>query len=883
MGLFSRLRTDAAQPATPADPAGGQASRLIEEGNALEDAGQPAAALERYDAAVRACPESARAHLNRGNALLALGNPAGALAAYEAAVARDPRHFGAHLNAGNAHLRAGDYASALAAYRRALAIRPDFADAEVGMGVALDALGQPAAAIECFRRALATRPGDAAAHMLLGRAQFRQGALDDAVATFRRAVQADPAAAEPHIELGNALQALGRLEEAVESYRRALASSPDLAEANMGLGNVQKRLGRLEEAAACYRRAIAGNPGLAGAHSNLGNLLIQLGRADEAIASYRTALALAPDLAEAHFNLGNALVEAGDHRAAIASYRRAVEVAPALADAHYNLGAVLRTVGEFGDAIASLRRAAQLRPDFFLAHLNLGTCLQAVGAPHDAVASLREALRLEPESCDAHTNLGIALQDLGQFAEAAAAHRRALASKPDYPEAHNNLGNAMKELGRLDLALDAYRNAVHHRADFPIAHSNVLFAMNYGPDFAIDECLAEARRFGALRAGRGARRADALPVPGAPSRLRIGMVSGDLRGHPVGYFLQGFLAHCDRTSIELVAYPTFERADATTASLRPRFAEWRPLAGMSDEAAAEAIRADGIHVLIDLSGHTARNRLPLFALRPAPVQVSWLGYFATTGVPQIDYVLGDPHVMPAGEEAHFTEQVWRLPECYLCFTPPDIALDVGPLPARAAGHVTFGSFNNLAKINDAVVRLWARVLAAVPGSRLLLKTAQLNDAEARAGLRARFAEAGVAPERLLLEGASPRAELLAAYGRLDIGLDPFPYPGGTTTAEALWMGVPVLTRRGSRFLSHVGETIAHNAGQSDWIAADDDDYVAKADAFAADLDRLAALRAGLRERVLRAPLFDAPRFARHFEAAMWGIWRSRQERKERSE
>jgi predicted O-linked N-acetylglucosamine transferase (SPINDLY family) len=359
-------------------------------------------------------------------------------------------------------------------------------------------------------------------------------------------------------------------------------------------------------------------------------------------------------------------------------------------------------------------------------------------------------------------------------------------------------------------------------------------------------------------------------------------LSGDLRGHSVGYFLEGLVGNLDPDRMELLAYPTYNAADDLTARIRPRFAAWTPLAGLSDDIAARRIHADGAHVLIDLSGHTAHNRLPVFAWRPAPVQVTWLGYFATTGVAEMDYILADPHVAPPGEEDHFTEAVWRLPETYLCFTPPDAQLEVAPSPALSSGAVTFGCFNTLTKLNDAVVALWARVVRATPGSRLFLKTRQLNGPAMCEAVRRRFAAHGLAAERLILEGSSPRFELLKAYDRVDIALDPFPYPGGTTSVEGLWMGVPAITRRGDRFLSHVGESIAHNAGLADWIAADDDDYVARAVDKASDLGRLADLRAGLRQQVLAGPLFDAPRFARHFEAALWGMWEKKKSKRERN-
>jgi predicted O-linked N-acetylglucosamine transferase (SPINDLY family) len=325
--------------------------------------------------------------------------------------------------------------------------------------------------------------------------------------------------------------------------------------------------------------------------------------------------------------------------------------------------------------------------------------------------------------------------------------------------------------------------------------------------------------------------------------------------------------------VELIAYPTQAKEDDLTGRIKPYFSKWHSLVGLSDEEAAKRIHQDGVHVLIDLSGHTAHNRLPVFAYKPAPVQATWLGYFATTGVKEIDYIIGDPYVTPEGEADHFVEKIWALPETYCCFSPPRGAPEVAALPALSNGFVTFGCFNNLAKVNERVIALWARVLQAVPGSKLMLKTKALTDETVKARIRGQFQERGVEADRLILEGPAPRTELLGAYGRVDIALDPFPYPGGTTSAEALWMGVPVLTKRGDRFLSHVGETIAHNSGQSEWIAQNEAEYVQKAVQFTQDLPSLAARRAQMREKLLQSPLYDAKRFARHLEQALRGMWR----------
>ena len=340
----------------------------------------------------------------------------------------------------------------------------------------------------------------------------------------------------------------------------------------------------------------------------------------------------------------------------------------------------------------------------------------------------------------------------------------------------------------------------------------------------------------------------------------------------MGYFLESFLSEIDRTKIEITAYSASRIEDELTQRIKKHFDAWKRIDGLNDIEAAKMIHDDGIGILFDLSGHTQFNRLPVFAWRPAPVQVTWLGYFATTGIKQIDYILGDPLVTPDGEENHFTEEPWRLPESYFCFSMPDIDIDIEGLPAADNKFITYGCFNSLIKMNDAVVSVWAEILNRSGNARLFLKTKLLGDKVQREKVRRRFLEAGITEDRLILEGGSPRLELLECYNRVDISLDPFPYPGGTTSVESLWMGVPVLTRKGNHFLSHVGETIVTNAGLSDWIAGDDIDYINRALSFGSDLESLSALRRGLRSRLDDSALYNGRLFARHFEDAIEGMW-----------
>jgi predicted O-linked N-acetylglucosamine transferase (SPINDLY family) len=461
--------------------------------------------------------------------------------------------------------------------------------------------------------------------------------------------------------------------------------------------------------------------------------------------------------------------------------------------------------------------------------------------------------------------------------EALASFRRTLELKPDHPFAHSNAGIALNDLGRADEAAASFREALRINPDFTVAQSNLLFCLNYRADGGAEAMFAEAVHFGEL-AARKARPFTDWPNTPEPDRcLRVGLVSGDFRNHVVGHFLDAVLAAiaaAARGQLELYGYPTHYVLDDVTERIKASCQGWHSAVRLSDEAFARQIRDDRIDVLIDLSGHSEHNRLSMFAWKPAPVQATWLGYLATTGVAAIDYVIADAWTLPEAEQRFFTEKIWHLPECYVCFTPPAAHAQVTPLPALSNDRITFGSFNNLNKINDSVVALWARLLGAVPESQLLIKGKQFSDEAVRQAMVDRFAVHGIDAQRLILISHVPTGQHLYPFQRVDISLDPFPYQGITTTVESLYMGVPVLTLAGTTFLSRQGVGLLTNAGLPEWIAVDADDYVARGVAHARDRNALATLRSGLRERVLASPIFDAPRFAHHFAGALRGMWQS---------
>ena len=767
------------------------------------------------------------------------------------------------------------FQDALERYEAAIRLAPDLARAHLNRGNALLALGDPDGASDAYATALLRDPDYAAAHYNMGNAHVRANRREDALAAYRRALALKPDFADAEVALGALHEDLGERENAVASYRRALQINPAYAEVHSNLGNVLQDLGEPEEALASYHRALELEPRLHMAHYGLGNALFALGNHAEAVASYREGLKHNPDFATAHFNLGNTLQALGQNEDAVASYRRALAIAPQTAVICVNLGNVLRKMGEINESLAILRRAVEIAPDLAITHCSLGNALKDLAQIPEASACYREAILNDPDDLTAHCMLGNVLMEDGNFHEALACYRRMLEIEAQSVFAHYNMGNTFSSLGQMKDAIASYQLTLEIDPDFVAARSNLLFTHNYLADQSAVELLGGARKFGDLAACLACPFTTWRNVPAPDRTLRVGLVSGDLYSHPVGYFLDGVLAALASQAshrLEVFAYSNHPRLDSVSARIKASCREWCLVTELNDEGLAQRIRDDCIDILIDLSGHTAYNRLKMFARKPAPVQVTWLGYFATTGIAAIDYLIADPWTLLEDEEGNFTEQIWRLPETRLCFTPPDEDIDVAPLGALTSGHITFGCFNHVAKMNDAVVTLWARVLAAVPNGRLFLKSKPIREESVRQDIIERFIFHGIPAERLILERAGPRADYLAAYQRVDIALDPFPYTGGTTTVEGLWMGVPALTLAGKSLLSRQGVGLLMNAGLEHWIASDADDYVAKAVSYASDLPRLAELRMGLRQQVLLSPIFDAPRFAGHFETALRGMW-----------
>ncbi|GFO68496.1 hypothetical protein GMLC_20750 [Geomonas limicola] len=535
---------------------------------------------------------------------------------------------------------------------------------------------------------------------------------------------------------------------------------------------------------------------------------------------------------------------------------------------HYLLAVVRMAVGNPAAALPAFRAAQGLSPDDVKILNDCGVALQQLGRPEEAAASYREALRLAPDYPDATVNLALLYKDQGRLVAAERVLREALPHQPDSLRVRYNLANFLHQQGRSVEAVQGYREVLRLAPEHLGALQNLLFALHYSPSFSDYQIYQEHLRASRNPALRGA------PVPASPlrqrgGRIRLGYLSPDFRGHSVASFIEPVLAHHDRERFEIFCYANLGNPDESTGRIKGLAEHWRDLYQLSDEKAAALITQDRLDILVDLAGHTAGNRLPLFAGRLAPLQGTWLGYPDTTGMPAQDFRISDPLVDPPGQsDLLHSERLVRLPRCFCCYLPPACAPALAELPALRSGRVTFGSFNNLAKVTPEVIAVWGRILTALPAARLMLKCSPLADPEVCERLRAAFAELGIAPERLELRPGDPApAQHLARYGEVDIALDTFPYNGTTTTCEALWMGVPVVTLAGTRHAARTGVTLLAGCGLEELIARTPEAYVELAYRLAGDLDRLQRLRKGLRARLAGSVLCDAAGVTREVEAA----------------
>lgn len=602
----------------------------------------------------------------------------------------------------------------------------------------------------------------------------------------------------------------------------------------------------------------------------------QGGRLAEAEAGYREVLRRDPKHPHALNNMAVLMRSFRRLEDALVLYRQAQAASPEDPHVYSNCGCVLVDLGRLTDAEAVLRRSIALRPDVSDPVFNLANCRRDARDKDGAMTLYDRAIRIRPAMAEPHAARGDLLKERGELGRAVDGYVTALKLRPGMMEPYNNLGEALKEQGRLEEAIAIFQEGMKHHPNNALIHGNLLFALHYTNAVPPDTLFKAHQIWGERHARPLLPAAPHFANPRDPDRrLRVGYVSPDFCTHSCAYFSEPLLAAHDRSAIEIVCYPTSAREDGYTGRFRQLADRWRPLVNVDDAAAAEMVRADGIDILVDLAGHTGENRLMTFARKPAPIQVNWLGYPDTTGMAAMDYRLTDAVADPVGAaDGWATERLIRLDDCFLAFKPVIVAAPGVAPPSAAAGHITFGSFNNISKVTPQVVGIWSEILKNVPGSRLILKSKALGDAPTKARYGAMLVQSGISPDRFdLLTRIEPVTNHLRAYDHVDIGLDPFPYNGTTTTCEALWMGVPVVGLAGSHHVARVGASLLTAVGLPDLIAGSPAEYVDIAVKLAGDRDRLGELRRTMRSRLESSPLTDYTGFTRKVEAAYRAMWR----------
>jgi protein O-GlcNAc transferase len=660
------------------------------------------------------------------------------------------------------------------------------------------------------------------------------GRLREAEAEFARLHQTDPKDPRVIFMLGAIAHQTGRLDESLRWLDQAIAIDARFTEAWFLKGLIHQQQGQLEPAIAAYRRVVMLQPNHGKGLNNLGRALLDSGKTTEALTTLRQAAAASPNNPGAQSNLGDALRVAGDLPGAIAQYRKSISIQPNFAEGHSNLGCALGEQHKLNEGITSLQRAIAINPRSGAAHYNLAKLLWGQSRIDDAIHHCQLAIELRPAFADAYNIMGNLIGIGGRMTEAIAYQRKAVELKPDHHDAHSNLLLSL------------------HYLDDPDPHAIFEAHLNWAKQHA-PHAGAGGTPTARMREGN--------------RKIRIGYVSPNFQNHSVAYFFEPVLNAHDRSSFEIFCYADVEKSDAATKRIQSRCDVWRDITDQPDSVVSRQIQQDGIDILIDLAGHTAHNRMMLFALKPAPVQITWLGYPDTTGLATMDYRITDAIADPPGESDRLhTEQLIRIDGGCWAYAPPTDAPLPGPPPALANGFITFGSFNNLPKVTPRVLETWARILHRVPRSRLVLKALGLSSSAGRHYILDHLTQSAIDPARIeLLAWAPDTASHLSLYNRIDIALDTFPYNGTTTTCETLWMGVPLITFPGQTHAGRVGASLLTHIGCTEFLAADLTGYIARAVELSADFSTLAKSRAQLRDRLANSPVCNADRLTRQLE------------------
>ncbi|XP_042032819.1 probable UDP-N-acetylglucosamine--peptide N-acetylglucosaminyltransferase SPINDLY isoform X2 [Salvia splendens] len=783
------------------------------------------------------------------------------------------------------------FVDAFSVYESILEKDTENVEAYIGKGICLQMqnLGRPA--YESFAEAVRLDPQNACALTHCGILYKDEGRLVEAAEMYQKALKADPAyklAAEclaiVLTDLGTSLKLAGNTQEGIQKYYEAIKIDPHYAPAYYNLGVVYSEMMQYDTALNCYEKAAIERPMYAEAYCNMGVIYKNRGDLESAIACYERCLTVSPNFEIAKNNMAIALTDLGtkvklegDINQGIAYYKKALYYNWHYADAMYNLGVAYGEMLKFDMAIVFYELAFHFNPHCAEACNNLGVIYKDRDNLDKAVECYQLALSIKPNFSQSLNNLGVVYTVQGKMDAAASMIEKAIVANPTYAEAYNNLGVLYRDAGNISLAVEAYEQCLKIDPDSRNAGQNRLLAMNYIHD-GTDDKLYEAHRDWGRRFMKLFPQYTSWDNENDPERpLVIGYVSPDYFTHSVSYFIEAPLIYHDYTAYKVVVYSAVVKADAKTNRFRDRVlkngGEWRDIYGIDEKKVASMVREDKIDILVELTGHTANNKLGMMACRPAPVQVTWIGYPNTAGLPTIDYRITDALADPSDTKQKHVEELVRLPDSFLCYTPSPEAGPVCPTPALSNGFVTFGSFNNLAKITPKVLQVWARILCAIPNSRLIVKCKPFCCESVRQQFLSALEKLGLESLRVdLLPLILLNHDHMQSYSLMDISLDTFPYAGTTTTCESLYMGVPCVAMRGLVHAHNVGVSLLQTVGLKNLVAENEDEYVERAVQLASDITALSNLRMRLRDLMIKSPLCDGSKFTRGLESAYRNMW-----------
>ncbi|KAL2487105.1 putative UDP-N-acetylglucosamine--peptide N-acetylglucosaminyltransferase SPINDLY [Abeliophyllum distichum] len=784
------------------------------------------------------------------------------------------------------------FVDALAIYESVLEKDIKNVEAHIGKGICLQMQNLGRLAHESFSEAVKLEPQNACALTHCGILYKDEGRLVEAAESYQKALKADPSyklAAEclaiVLTDLGTSLKLAGNAQEGIQKYYEAIKIDPHYAPAYYNLGVVYSEMMQYDTALNCYEKAALERPMYAEAYCNMGVIHKNRGDLESAISCYERCLAVSPNFEIAKNNMAIALTDLGtkvklegDIHQGVAYYKKALYYNWHYADAMYNLGVAYGEMLKFDMAIVFYELAFHFNPHCAEACNNLGVIYKDRDNLDKAVECYQMALSIKPNFSQSLNNLGVVYTVQGKMDAAASMIEKAIVANPTYAEAYNNLGVLYRDAGNISLAIESYEQCLKIDPDSRNAGQNRLLAMNYINEGA-DDKLYDTHRDWGRRFMRLFPHYTAWDNPKDPERpLVIGYVSPDYFTHSVSYFIEAPLIHHDYTNYKVVAYSAVVKADAKTNRFRDRVLKkggiWRDIFGIDEKKVASMVREDKIDILVELTGHTANNKLGMMASRPAPVQVTWIGYPNTTGLPTIDYRITDALADPPDEKQKHVEELVRLSGSFLCYTPSPEAGPVSPTPALSNGFITFGSFNNLAKITPKVLQVWARILCAIPNSRLIVKCKPFCCDSVRQQFLSTLEQLGLESQRVdLLPLILLNHDHMQAYSLMDISLDTFPYAGTTTTCESLFMGVPCVTMGGLVHAHNVGVSLLTTVGLSNLVGKNEDEYVQLAVQLASDVTALSKLRMELRDLMLNSPLCDGPKFIQGLESTYRNMWR----------